>query len=271
MTRAGGAKVMLLALAEHADQSGYCFPGLRRLATMCEVSESTARRMIKLLASRGFVTVERRFNKNGSCRSNGYRLAICDDAVKLTGRGVSMTGGKESPVKGHGVARDRETTTEPISYKEPLQPAHRDASTERAEPHKCPNGGPLCFPTVLSEAQREATRAQLAVLNHDDAQRILDELAGRMNSTRIRSPVGYCARLIERLKRGQFEPHAGLAVARQRQVQQREQCTSDGITTARMVVNDALDLLPESLRSSLERARLKRSGKDGGDATKKYS
>ena len=44
---AGNAKVMLLALAEHADQSGYCFPGLQRLASMCEVSESTAHRMIK--------------------------------------------------------------------------------------------------------------------------------------------------------------------------------------------------------------------------------
>jgi DNA-binding transcriptional regulator YhcF (GntR family) len=52
-------------MAEHADRQGYCFPSHRRLAYMCEVSESTVHRMIKVLVARKLVTIERRFNEDG--------------------------------------------------------------------------------------------------------------------------------------------------------------------------------------------------------------
>src|SRR4051812_1435860 len=162
---------MLLALAEHADDDGYCFPGLQRLASMCGVSESTAHRMIRSLVSRDLITIERRFNKNGSCRSNGYRLAIADHPVKLAGRGVTLTGGVVSPTTGAGVTCDRVTTTKPVLYKELLPPANRSLAV-RVRSVARRDARALCFPTLVSEAQRRALEAQLAVLTQHDAQRV---------------------------------------------------------------------------------------------------
>ena len=257
-TCAGRAKVMLVALAEHADQSGYCFPSLRRLAAMCEISESTAHRMIKLLASRNLVAIEQRFSTNGSRRSNGYRLALTDHGVNLTGWGASVTRGKVSPMTGCGVAHDRETTTEYPLYKRLLQPAHGDAPAAEMKLRARRIGTGLGFSKAISEADCAALEAQLAHLPTENAQQVLDELAGRMDTTRIRNPVGYCARLVERLKRGEFYPVAGLAVAKQREAREREQRTpSEREMTGSMPVNGAHARLPERIRSSLERMRPK--------------
>jgi hypothetical protein len=221
--RAGDAKVMLLALAEHADATGYCYPSLRRVAAMCEVSESTARRMIKRLVLRQLVTIERRVNANGSCASNGYRLAI-DPAVNLTGWGIKLTGGMVSAVagevvsavKGGGVTGDRETTTEQVLYIERRPVSMRGAATPMKHvAHR--RGRALCFPSGVSADEREALTKKLVGLNEDQAQEVLDELAGRMSATRIRNAVGYCARLAQQIRRGAFHLDAGVAVARRRQ------------------------------------------------------
>lgn len=97
---------------------------------MCEVSESTVGRMIKVLVARKLVTIERRFNQDGSCRSNGYWLAIDHVAkptalgVDLAGRGVNLTGGPPSSapeggvnLKGGGVTGDPITTIQPVFNK----------------------------------------------------------------------------------------------------------------------------------------------------------
>lgn len=260
---------MLLALAEHADQFGYCFPGLQRLASMCQVSESTAHRMIRLLVSRNLITIERRFNENGSCRSNGYRLAI-DHPVNLTGRSVSVTGGTVSTVTGSGVTHDRETTTESVSYERPLQPARTAPAAEVSRLRRGNNR--LCFPKAVSEAEREVIEAQVAALTVDDAQQVLDELAGRMDTTRVRNPVSYCARLIQRLERGAFHPVAGLEVAKQREAGQREQRTlSERALTTLPPVNGAHHRLDKRIQASLERMRSKQLGEQNDEGPKTSS
>ena len=84
--RAGRAKGVLWALADLADAEGVCFPSHARLADSCEVSESTVRRMIRLLISRNLIAVERRFRGDGSSTSNRYRLAR-EAPANLTGGG----------------------------------------------------------------------------------------------------------------------------------------------------------------------------------------
>ena len=77
--------------------------------------------MIRLLVSRKLLVIERRFRADGSCTSNGYRLAM-DHPVNLTGEGVKLTGrvftheqGACSPVTPPLVNGEQETTTEPCS------------------------------------------------------------------------------------------------------------------------------------------------------------
>src|SRR6476659_512987 len=101
---------------------------------------------------------------------------------------------------------------------------------EVAEPNGGPaehghrTGGDLCFPNVVSKGQEHALKRQLMGLRPIDAQQVLDELAGRMRASQVRDPVRYCAGLVGRLKRGEFQPDLGVTVARYRDVQrQREE------------------------------------------------
>ena len=78
-------KLVLMALADEADDSGFCFPSQRRLAWKCTISERTARRMVSLLAAKRYITIEPRYAKNRSRTSNGYRFAVANPQDNLTG------------------------------------------------------------------------------------------------------------------------------------------------------------------------------------------
>ena len=74
--RAGRAKGVLWALADLADAEGVCFPSHAYLADSCEVSESTVRRMIRLLDLAQPGGRRATFPRDGSSTSNVYRLAM---------------------------------------------------------------------------------------------------------------------------------------------------------------------------------------------------
>lgn len=77
--RLGGdvaAKIILMILADYADEWGTCYPGVDRIAEEAELSKSTVLRRLKALAEAGLVTVERRANDRGHRTSNRYVLEI---------------------------------------------------------------------------------------------------------------------------------------------------------------------------------------------------
>jgi hypothetical protein len=92
-------------------------------------------------------------------------------------------------------------------------------------------------------------------MEHDDAQQILDELAGRMTSTHVRDPVRYCARLVERFKRGEFHLELGRAVALQRQEVLKRQAASTIASDANEESVFEIGGLPVRIRNALERIR----------------
>ena len=150
----------------------------------------------------------------------------------------------------------RVTTTYPLY--DPTQPLQRSRDTIPPGVRSRGGSSDLCFPKALSPAERQALAQQLIGLSVESAQQVLDELAGRMEATGVRSPVGYCARLVERLKRGEFQLEVGIAVARKRQAAQRDGRTlSERPTATHTPADAALDRLPESIRLSLERMRPK--------------
>ena len=69
-------KLVLMALADEADDRGFCFPSQRHLAHKCNINERSVRRMIRLLAALEHIAIEQRFKKDRARTSNGYRLAI---------------------------------------------------------------------------------------------------------------------------------------------------------------------------------------------------
>ena len=70
----GVAKLVLVALADHADDKGICWPGARGLASKCGVTERTIRANLKQLAEQGLIEAEERKRDDGSQASNRYYL-----------------------------------------------------------------------------------------------------------------------------------------------------------------------------------------------------
>jgi hypothetical protein len=265
-------KLVLMALADEADDTGFCFPSQRRLAWKCTISERTVRRMVCLLASQRYLAIEPRFAKDRSRTSNGYRLAFGDPPDKLT-RGVSsdhdplanrdrgprsaLTRGMDSSVQ--------VTTTYPLSFPKPQPPAqHAPCRELRPNRHGGSRdvggrGGDLCLPEGLSLAQRRGINEQLKDVDRTVAQQLIDELAGRMRATEVRNPVGYCVALISRLRRGEFAPELGLAIAAERLAgRQQNASASTGPSASSMPpVDTAATALPPTIRASLERLRSK--------------
>jgi hypothetical protein len=93
-------------------------------------------------------------------------------------------------------------------------------------------------------------------LKPEDAQQILDELAGRMHAAQVRDPVRYCARLVEQFRRGEFELDLGRAVARQRRHDEhRDVGPSAQLPTHEVHTCRTSADLPPHIREALERLR----------------
>lgn len=69
-------KLTLLALADNADDHGYCWPKMRTIAAKCCTSERTIQRTIKSLLNTGLLNKEARFDGAGRQVSNSYTLAL---------------------------------------------------------------------------------------------------------------------------------------------------------------------------------------------------
>ncbi len=210
-------KLVLMALADIADDKGICWPSMSTVATKCNVSTRTIRRCIQDLVSRDLLQVEQRYRHDGSNSSNRYRLRL---------RG----GDKMSPTP---VTRDIPpgpvcqgppdsavipiTTNRTINQSPPLQEsANRVATSESVE---C--GGRdlsnLEYPKGLSASERKEAARKLADVPSGLAQQLLDELAAGIRADSIRAtPLAYLRGLIKRAQNGSFTPEAGLRIAEQR-------------------------------------------------------
>ena len=69
-------KLILMALADAANDFGVCWPNVSTVATKCCVSIRTVRRVTQKLVDCGLMLSEQRFRKDGSCSSNRYRLQL---------------------------------------------------------------------------------------------------------------------------------------------------------------------------------------------------
>ncbi|WP_425610856.1 helix-turn-helix domain-containing protein [Xanthomonas albilineans] len=70
------SKLILMALADSADEVGKCWPRVRLIAEKCCASERTVQRVLKELEERGFLHIERRFRGDGGQSSNAYYLCL---------------------------------------------------------------------------------------------------------------------------------------------------------------------------------------------------
>ncbi len=82
-------KLVLLALADHSDDEGYCWPGVTGVARKCGLSESTVHRGVANLKALGLLRVEPQFRKNGAQATNLYQLVLHQGGCQPDSGGVS--------------------------------------------------------------------------------------------------------------------------------------------------------------------------------------
>ena len=107
------AKLVLIALANRANNSGECWPSFARIANDCETSESSVKRKIKVLEQGGFL---KRINRSveGMKTSNLYQLSDGSEGYIVGSEGhssrvtVTPPVGSERPIK-HAVETRKET------------------------------------------------------------------------------------------------------------------------------------------------------------------
>ena len=86
-------KLVLIKLADNANDDGICFPSYQYIADVCEISKASARTHIDALIKMGFVSKKARKNKDGSS-SNLYLLNLEKGMpADSTGMPADSTGG----------------------------------------------------------------------------------------------------------------------------------------------------------------------------------
>jgi hypothetical protein len=68
----GNIKIVLLALADNANDEGYCWPSQETIARKASVSVRNLRRLLTQLEERELISISRRNDRDGHRASNGY-------------------------------------------------------------------------------------------------------------------------------------------------------------------------------------------------------
>ena len=217
-------KLVLMALADAADDQGICWPSVSTLAKNCTVSTRTVQRSLRVLMSSGLLIAEPRRRRDGSSTSNRYRLLIAGGDNLSPPREAGDTRPGQGCRGGPVVAVTPGTTNRIVI--DPPQPAAGDV--QPADPVAVESGSGHCsrleYPKGLSPSERTDAQRRLARLPPELAQQLLDELAARLKAGTIRvSPLVYLAGLIKRASAGRFVPEAALHVADAREKRRRNE------------------------------------------------
>lgn len=258
------SKLLLMALADEADDSGYCFPSQRRLAVKCGITDRTVRRLIVELQAKGHVRIEHRYRPDGSPTSNGYRLLRVDPPDKTSGGADTHVRGARTRVSGGADTHVLRPTTYPLSNPPPPPPPPPPPDESITSDHRAVDnvgadrrgGGDRQFPKALTAGQIGALHDILTGIDSSQVQQVLDELAGRMQVGSVTNPIRYCATLVQRLKCARFTPELGIRIAEARAAERQRIDAQTGVARVDgQTVAKALQGLPEELRASLERIR----------------
>ncbi len=210
-------KLVLMALADAADDMGVCWPSVSTVATKCNVSTRTVRRVMQALAARDLLVSEQRYRKDGSRSSNRYRLML-SGGDKLSPAPVTTDSAPGHLCPGDPDTRVIPRTTRRTQIESP-QPPGPSNEPDVPTPAERGSGNPsnLEYPKGLVNAEREQARQYLEDHPVDLAQQLLDELSAHMAAGTVRvSPLAYLRGLVKRARAGQFEPEAGLQIAENR-------------------------------------------------------
>lgn len=246
-----GSKLILMSLADAADEDGLCWPRIRVLAQKCCTSERTVQRTLKDLEAKGYLRVDRRYRRDGSQSSNAYYLHLFARPDKLSPQSDIST-----PRGGARVTHPVTATTAPhdkaMSPLEPPTNLKKESPQLRCShmpntlpPSPLPGGaekgasGALVWPSKLREDSRQSIASMLEGIGHEPAQTLLDELDGVMATRSIKtSPERWFRAVVVAYRKGQFQPTAALSVQARRHKEDHDRDDQRTPSETRAVANN---------------------------------
>lgn len=114
-------KLVLLKLADNANDQGECWPAVQYIAEQCEISKRSAQNHIQQLVKDGLLRIEERKAENGLNRSNIYHLVLGEYGANAAPYGANPAPMGASAAGG----RVQELHPEPVSLEpvnEPIPP-----------------------------------------------------------------------------------------------------------------------------------------------------
>lgn len=210
------SKLVLMALADAADEVGQCFPRIRVIARKCCVSERTVQRVIKEFERDNVLIVAKRKRDNGAQTSNLYQLQM-GVADKLSPGVVarSTPADRMSPPPRHTCRGEGDTAVSPQEL--PTEPLIETTTTCAllAQPGACAK---LAMPRRLPEVDTPGVMALLGGVPEGDAQMLLDELEAALEipGTIKTTPGRWFYGLVQRYAQGKFNPVGAPLVAARR-------------------------------------------------------
>ncbi len=216
-------KLILMALADAADDHGICWPSVPTVAAKCRVSDRTVRRGMQTLVTSELMISDQRYRKDGSCSSNRYRLLL-EGGDKLS---PPPDTGDSTPC--HGCQAPPDTGVIPRTtirtQKESPQPPEVETLTAVSTSAESGGGKLLDLEYHKDLLPAERTQAEQMIQAITDplvAQQILDEWAGIISAGVIRASRLGCLRgLIKRAQEGTFTQERGFSIAKARSTKRR--------------------------------------------------
>ncbi|TAK84203.1 MAG: helix-turn-helix domain-containing protein [Betaproteobacteria bacterium] len=212
----GGDLLVLLAIADRADDGGSAFPSIADISSRARMSPRNARRAIAHLHDAGELLLER----GGGRSSNRYRVLV----------GGNSTADNLSPQPGQSVTPEVAPMSpqhcrpcHPSSTRLPRKGEQEPTYNHHGTHNPMVVAESLVWPERLTTAERQSILEMLSRHRIDPvtAQTVLDELSAAIGEKRVtRSPVGYARALIARAARGEFMPEHAHRVRGAREVRE---------------------------------------------------
>jgi AraC-like DNA-binding protein len=216
-------KLILMALADCANDFDECWPSIRLIAKKCCVSERTVQRILQKFTQDNLIIVSSRHTHSGRQSSNEYRLLL---------------NGKSIPDNLSPQMENALTSTDNLSPSGVTSGVTHEGVTAMSPPEP-PNESsqqPLHLPAGLTRMEKSFVSSLILKLDHQIAQALLDELADAIESGTIRKNLlRWFNALVEKQKRGSFTPTGGIRIKDRRNARSQDQRSEQAKTESKQL------------------------------------
>ena len=126
----GNERLVLLVLADEADDEGFCFPGFPRIAMKANIHRATAIRVVRRLEDAGLLVVDRPV-RNGPGKHNCYWI-VTDESYPHRSQ--------NAPFSTSHIGRNRKHSKVAPVLPDP-RTTHRPAGASQKQEHFSPGSG----------------------------------------------------------------------------------------------------------------------------------